>query len=229
MKKVLAILLSVAMLACFATSALAADAPVFTVESIKAEAGSTVTVNVKLDAGKFDAANLFIKYDASKAKIVMNEDEEYITAETKSLSMQAGNVVTQGDDTMLKWGASTTKSVKNEVLFSFIVEVAEGLAEGDTIDFTFVNESVKFEGAVVEPTFNNGAITIGKDEPTPPSSSGIDNSSSSEEPVPPSSSTPSTTAPSTNNPKTGDAGVAVFAGIVAAAAAAAFVVGKKKA
>lgn len=230
MKKVLAIVLSVAMLACFAIPAFAADEPVFTIESMKAEAGSTVTVNVKLDSGLFDAANLIIEYDNAKAEVILSEDEEYTTAVTNSLSMQAGNVVADKDTGVkhIEWGASTTKKVKSEVLFSFIVKVAEGLAEGDTIEFTAKADSIKYENNDVTPTFNTGVITIGKDEPVPSDPSKTEDPSTAATSSQAASVT-STASTTTSNPKTGDAGVAVFAAIVAAAAAAAFVAGKKNA
>ena len=65
MKKVLAIVLSVAMLACFAIPALAADPASFTLTSDKeyVEAGGSFTVTVSMPEGAMSSGNLYVEYD----------------------------------------------------------------------------------------------------------------------------------------------------------------------
>lgn len=247
MKKVLAIVLSVAMLACFAIPAFAADGVSFSVTAPEyAKAGDTIEVAVALGEGDFSSANFVLKYDQEKLS-----PKTVITKGGLGNLADAGTGNAKGEEGVL-YGiafAYPTSELRGDaedlVIFKAKFDVKADVADGDKLDFelTATGDVMLADGegvnAPVAATFGKATTTVGEapvsseepvssDEPTPVPPS------SQETPVTPSTTTPSTvapstTAPSTNNPKTGDAGVAVFAGIVAAAAAAAFVVGKKKA
>ncbi len=229
MKKVLAIVLSVAMLACFAIPAFAADGVSFSVTAPEyAKAGDTIEVAVALGEGDFSSANFVLKYDQEKLS-----PKTVITKGGLGNLADAGTGNAKGEEGVL-YGiafAYPTSELRGDaedlVIFKAKFDVKADVADGDKLEFELTATGdimlANAEG-VNEPvaaTFGKATTTVGEapapvDPSTAPSTA-------------PSTVAPSTTAPSTNNPKTGDAGVAVFAGIVAAAAAAAFVVGKKKA
>lgn len=249
MKKVLAIVLSVAMLACFAIPAFAADGVSFSVTAPEyAKAGDTIEVAVALGEGDFSSANFVLKYDQEKLS-----PKTVITKGGLGNLADAGTGNAKGEEGVL-YGiafAYPTSELRADaedlVIFKAKFDVKADVADGDKLDFELTAAGdvmlANAEG-VNEPvaaTFGKATTTVGEapvssEEPAPdssvtpaPDSSVVTPSGDTTPSTTPSTVAPSTTAPSTNNPKTGDAGVAVFAGIVAAAAAAAFVVGKKKA
>ena len=250
MKKVLAIVLSVAMLACFAIPAFAADGVSFSVTAPEyAKAGDTIEVAVALGEGDFSSANFVLKYDQEKLS-----PKTVITKGGLGNLADAGTGNAKGEEGVL-YGiafAYPTSELRADaedlVIFKAKFDVKADVADGDKLDFelTATGDVMLADGegvnAPVAATFGKATTTVGEapapvdpSQPTDPTdpTDPVDPSKPADPSTAPSTTpstvAPSTTAPSTNNPKTGDAGVAVFAGIVAAAAAAAFVVGKKKA
>lgn len=233
MKKVLAIVLSVAMLACFAIPALAADPLTIDVGEYTAQPGDAVQVLVKLSAGSISAANFVVTYDKDVLEFtkfqkvgITSDADSAIANDTEDgllIALAASAPQPSGDLFQLNFTVKADAELGTETAITITADnitVAEGATNVDVLDQT---------------TFNNGKIVIAEatsseeapisSEETPVSSEETPVSSEASQ-APASSQAPAT---STNNPKTGDAGVAVFAAIVAAAAAAAFVAGKKKA
>lgn len=236
MKKVLAIVLSVAMLACFAIPAFAADGVTFSVTAPEyAKAGETISVTVALAEGDFSSANFVLEYD-----------QESLTPKTVISKGGLGNLADAGTgNAKAEEGALfalafafPTSEIKSEApdmnLFTVKFDVNEGVADDTKLEFVLkVDGDVQLADAdgvnqAITATCGTATTTVGEapvvssEEP-----SKIEDPSKTDS-VASVTSTASTTT-STSNPKTGDAGVAVFAAIVAAAAAAAFVAGKKNA
>ena len=244
MKKVLAIVLSVAMLACFAIPAFAAGDVTITVGEYTAKAGDPVEVIVNLE-GQISAANFVITYDTE----VLTFDKMKKTGFTSDADAAAANEVEPGT---IKIGtAASAPSDGDGVLVQLNFVVKEGVADNTVAEIKMSAENITVADGtdnidiLDQTTFVDGKVTVGEvvipsdvesieSTDSTASTDSVASTDSTDSTVTPSETTPSTTAPSTttpstNNPKTGDAGVAVFAAIVAAAAAAAFVAGKKKA
>lgn len=261
MKKVLAILLSVAMLACFATTAFAAETAVFSITAPEyAKAGDTIEVAVALASGDFSAGTLLVKYDAEKLT-----PKKAITKGTLASAADAatGNVAAEpGVASYAMAFTFPTSEYKEDAadwgLFVLKFTINEGVADGTELDFVLEadgeiqladdegnNSPIEVEtGAAktivgekpadpVDPPVDGGDDNTGDDN-TGDDNTGDDNTTdepTTDKPAEdkPATDKPATDKPATSNPKTGDAGVAVFAGIVVAAAAAAFVASKKNA
>ena len=244
MKKVLAIVLSVAMLACFAIPALAADPVTFEMTSDKAyvQPGESFVVSVRLTSGAVSTAMFNMQYDIDTLTVKPTSLKK---GELGNLAdATAGNVLTSGEELGVVYDLAFTYPTseydyEDNVLFSATFAVPEDAQVGDKYEIKLAMREtpvVAEGGENVEVTVNEIApltVEVGPepvDEPSEvPSDETPVDPSSTETPSTDTPTTPSTTTPSTANPKTGDAGVAVFAAIVAAAAAAAFVAGKKKA
>ena len=249
MKKVIAIVLSVAMLACFAIPALAADPVTFEMTSDKAyvQPGESFVVSVRLTSGAVSTAMFNMQYDIDTLTVKPTSLKK---GELGNLAdATAGNVLTSGKELGVVYDLAFTYPTseydyEDNVLFSATFAVPEDAQVGDKYEIKLAMREtpvVAEGGENVEVTVNEIApltVEVGTepvDEPSevPSDETPVDPSStetpSTDTPTTPSTVAPSTTTPSTDNPKTGDAGVAVFAAIVAAAAAAAFVAGKKKA
>lgn len=234
MKKVLAIVLSVAMLACFAIPAFADDGVTFNIGEYTVMPGEKLEVVLTVD-GAVSAANFIVKYDNSiltfdkfKKVGVSSDCEAAVSNETEPGTIEVGIAGSEplGDSELF------------QLNFTVKADAALGSEAEITLSAKTLNVAVTVDGKTENKdllgtaVFNAGKVIVGQassssEEPGPDSS--VVTPSDTTPSTTPSTVAPSTTAPSTNNPKTGDAGVAVFAGIVAAAAAAAFVVGKKKA
>ena len=240
MKKVLAIVLSVAMLACFAIPALAADPVTFEMTSDKAyvQPGESFVVSVRLTSGAVSTAMFNMQYDIDTLTVKPTSLKK---GELGNLAdATAGNVLTSGEELGVVYDLAFTYPTseydyEDNVLFSATFAVPEDAQVGDKYEIKLAMREtpvVAEGGENVEVTVNEIApltVEVGTEPVDEPSDETPVDPSSTDTPTPPSTVAPSTTTPSTDNPKTGDAGVAVFAAIVAAAAAAAFVAGKKKA
>lgn len=247
MKKVLAIVLSVAMLACFATSAFAAAPITFTLTSDKeyVKAGEKFTVTVGMPEGAMSTGNLYVEYDTEALTVSPIRDIAAVGVGAKASG--AANVMNDSDVVGVKYAMafmypSSSYGVEDTNLFTVTFTVADDAADGTEYEVKFRASDITVAKSETDPetedvedvTLPESIKVIVGEAPAPSSSEATPAPSSSEATPAPSSeaasvtSTASTTT-STSNPKTGDAGVAVFAAIVAAAAAAAFVAGKKNA
>ncbi len=239
MKKVLAIVLSVAMLACFAIPALAVDPATYTLtaDTLYVQPGESFVATVSLTEGAMSSGNIYVEYDTEA--LTVSPIRDIVATGTGGRASGAANVLNNEEVVGIKYAMaftypSSSYGIEDPSLFTVNFTVPEDAAEGDTYEITLRVEDVVCARSEtdsttdpVEVTVSDPiVVTVGTD---PNSTASTDSTTSVESTVP--STTPSTTTPSTstNNPKTGDAGVAVFAAIVAAAAAAAFVAGKKKA
>jgi len=249
MKKVLALVLCVAMLACFAIPAMA-EGVTLNGGEYTAKAGDAIEVIVSAD-GSLSAGNLIFKYDTAvlkfekMKKVGMSSDADSAIAN----EADAGEI-------LFAFASSAPLDAGELVQLNFTVNA--DAADGDT-EVTIEIDNLSVADAQGETTdlkdtttLNAAKITIGEEAPVdsqPTDSQPTDSEPTGSEPTgsepagsEPAGSEPNTvastdsTAPastastaSTTNPKTGDAGVVAFAAIIAAAAAAAFVAGKKKA
>ena len=234
MKKLLAIVLSVAMIACFAVVASADDAnkvaiTVDTVNVTEDMVGKEVTLNVNISAVEFGYATIEFTIDWDKEALeLVNWSEDFDAM--KGLGV--------GNENKYAY-ANASKNGKGGQIAQIIFKVlkAQDAQVTGTVDacklFTSADRAdkntVDADASVVA-----GGIKLGQptppSEPTPPSKpteptdpSKVDESKA----APTTVVTPGTTTNTTKNPKSGDASAVAVAGVLCAAMAAAFVITKK--
>ena len=234
MKKLLAIVLSVAMIACFAVVASADDAnkvaiTIDTVNVTEDMVGKEVALNVNISAVEFGYATIEFTVDWDKEALELVEWSEEFTA-MKGLGV--------GNENKFAY-ANATKNGKGGQIAMLVFKVlkAQDAQVTGTVDacklFTSAEKAdkntVDADASVVA-----GGIKLGQptppSEPTPPSKptdptdpSKVDESKA----APTTVVTPGTTTNTTKNPKSGDASAVAVAGVLCAAMAAAFVITKK--
>lgn len=239
MKKLLAIVLSVAMIACFAVVASADDAnkvaiTVDTVNVTEDMVGKEVTLNVNISAVEFGYATI---------EFTIDWDKEALELVTWSEDFDAMKGLGVGNENKYAY-ANASKNGKGGQIAQIIFKVlkAQDAQVTGTVDacklFTSADRAdkntVDADASVVA-----GGIKLGQptppSEPTPPSDpeSKIEDSKVEESKVEESKAapttvvTPGTTENTTKNPKSGDASAVAVAGVLCAAMAAAFVITKK--
>ncbi len=246
-KKILACVIALALTACLGVVAFAADVPSVILKGDYDDSARTLTVTMSFDKAKgHKAATLFVN---------INTDEvEYVSSEGAKITDENNNAVAEGlakNTKDLLSGATITSgefTTDTVAVATYTLKVKDGVEKvtltvnKDSIideDITVANagESYSFDtkGGVDPVTTTQPPVTT--TEPTtsePPT-----DESTTQPPVDPKTTTTvketttttttekeSTTKPTTV-PKTGDASIAVIAG-VSALAAVAFVVTKKK-
>ena len=223
MKKLLAIVLSVAMIACFAVVASADDAnkvaiTVDTVNVTEDMVGKEVTLNVNISAVEFGYATI---------EFTIDWDKEALELVTWSEDFDAMKGLGVGNENKYAY-ANASKNGKGGQIAQIIFKVlkAQDAQVTGTVDacklFTSADRAdkntVDADASVVA-----GGIKLG--QPTPPSEpeSKVEESKA----APTTVVTPGTTENTTKNPKSGDASAVAVAGVLCAAMAAAFVITKK--
>ena len=244
MKKLLAIVLSVAMIACFAVVASAAEettATIATVEVTEASVGTKIRVPVEMSKSEFGYAAIAIsniKYDTEVLKLTAFKQGTLISNYPDGEAMGTGKV----DAGTYGYICATKGSLEGSAcVFEFeVIKAADSTVTADITAEVYKNndasdpDTVKNTATVVA-----GGTKVG--QPTPPSDPGeskvdeskVDESKVDESKVDESKAapatvvTPGTTTNTTKNPKSGDASAVAVAGVLCAAMAAAFVITKK--
>ena len=246
MKKLLAIVLSVAMIACFAVVASAegeVTATIATVEVTEASVGTKIEVPVEMSKSEFGYAAVAIsniKYDTEALKLTAFKKGTLITnyEDAGAEAMGTGKV----DAGTYGYICATKGSLEGSACV-FVFEVVKAADTTVTADITA--EVYKNNDASDPDTVKNTATVVAGGtkvgQPTPPSDPGeskvdeskvdeskVDESKADESKAAPATVvTPGTTNNTTNNPKSGDASAVAVAGVLCAAMAAAFVITKK--
>lgn len=240
MKKVIAMVVCVAMLACFALTASAATKATFTIATVDAKAvGETVIVNMDIAEAKtmIGAVGFKFAYDADYLKFVEHpESYEFFTTGAGAGSLLAvGNeanmeVQMAGDGGMKAPGtvlalafeiikeipAGETAVVSGE----FTLQPSHAEKADETYEATIVNGGVKAAAPVVVPPVDGGEDD--DKDPVKPQDKPVVDKPVVDEPV-----EDVTVTDTEANPETGDvSGIAVAAGLCAVMAAA-FVITKK--
>ena len=244
MKKLLAIVLSVAMIACFAVVASAAEettATIATVEVTEASVGTKIRVPVEMSKSEFGYGAIAIsniKYDTEVLKLTAFKQGTLISNYPDGEAMGTGKV----DAGTYGYICATKGSLEGSAcVFEFeVIKAADSTVTADITAEVYKNndasdpDTVKNTATVVA-----GGTKVG--QPTPPSDPGeskvdeskVDESKVDESKVDESKAapatvvTPGTTTNTTKNPKSGDASAVAVAGVLCAAMAAAFVITKK--
>lgn len=238
MKKLLAIVLSVAMIACFAVVASAAEeitATIATVEVTEASVGTQIEVPVEMSKSQFGygAIAVTLQYDKEALELVKFSKGTLIKNYEDAETGGTGNpdVGTYGFICATK-GVSEGSAcvavfkVKKAVDSAVTAEVTAEVYKDDTkspdtdkVVATVVAGGTKV--AVAPPTSEEKPPVS---EEKPPVSE--DKTPGSKD-APTTVVTPGTTNNTTKNPKSGDASAVAVAGVLCAAMAAAFVITKK--
>lgn len=237
MKKLLAIVLSIAMLACFAVVA-SAENEVVTVTvgtvNVDADGNAIVPINGTVaDGENVGSLQFIIKYDAEKLTPVSQnakkDSADYAVAANKDLF--DGMMESKASEDGIKVALITTEGItENGVWVTVKFKVTDKAAEGEELAISLedVSASKNVEGGVETISVAATAGKIINTVPTPEPPVPSDGESKGEEP----SKTESKTESKTDDgkkpvPKTGDNSVVFFAVALCVAAAAAFVVTKK--
>ncbi len=247
MKKLLAIVLSVAMIACFAVVASAAEdttATIATVEVTEASVGTKIRVPVEMSKSEFGYAAIAIsniKYDTEVLKLTAFKQGTLISNYPDGEAMGTGKV----DAGTYGYICATKGSLEGSAcVFEFeVIKAADSTVTADITAEVYKNndasdpDTVKNTAKVVA-----GGTKVGVVPPTseekPPVSEEKPPVSEEKPPVsedktteskaaPTTVVTPGTTTNTTKNPKSGDASAVAVAGVLCAAMAAAFVITKK--
>ena len=248
MKKLLAIVLSVAMIACFAVVASAAEdttATIATVEVTEASVGTKIRVPVEMSKSEFGYAAIAIsniKYDTEVLKLTAFRQGTLISNYPDGEAMGTGKV----DAGTYGYICATKGSLEGSAcVFEFeVIKAADSTVTADITAEVYKNndasdpDTVKNTATVVA-----GGTKVAMPGPSDPGESKVDESKVDESKVDESKAdeskadeskaapttvvTPGTTTNTTKNPKSGDASAVAVAGVLCAAMAAAFVITKK--
>lgn len=206
-KKVLACVIAVALISTLAISAFAA-ASSFDVSAPETVAiGDKVTVTVALKGAKgLENLGAALDYNADVLDFV-----SATVGEPKGFILDANKV--DGANTVSFGGMSSSASAEDTVSLVTVVFTAKAMGKADIKVYISENDI----GGVDEPEAVVKTITVGEKPTNAPVDPSVKPSTSAD---------PSTTEPKKETPKTGDAGIAVAAGLVVLAGAA-FVASKK--
>ena len=245
MKKLLAIVLSVAMIACFAVVASAAEeitATIATVEVTEASVGTQIEVPVEMSKSQFGygAIAVTLQYDKEALELVKFSKGTLIKNYEDAETGGTGNpdVGTYGFICATK-GVSEGSAcvavfkVKKAVDSAVTAEVTAEVYKDDTkspdtdkVVATVVAGGTKV--AVAPPTSEEKPPVSEEKPPVSEEKPPVSEDKTPESKAAPSTVvTPGTTNNTTNNPKSGDASAVAVAGVLCAAMAAAFVITKK--
>lgn len=238
MKKLLAIVLSVAMIACFAVVASADDAnkvavTVDTVNVTEDMVGKEVTLNVNISAVEFGYATIELTVDWDKEALELVEWSEDFTAmkgmgvgnENKFAYANATKNGKGGQIAMLVFkvlkaqDAQVTGTVDACKLYTSAEKADKNTVDADA---SVVAGGIKLGTLPVESPVESPVVSPVESPVESPVVSPVDESKAA-----PTTVTPSTTENTTKNPKSGDASAVAVAGVLCAAMAAAFVITKK--
>lgn len=251
MKKLLAIVLSVAMIACFAVVASAEETVSATVSTVSAKAGDAIVLDVTLSKVAYGYAAVTVDVDTT----CYNAEELEFTGFKKAKGFSGTGDFSAVVDGAAKYGFVTTdggadypenqEGVIVQLKFNVLKDVeksevgvlftAKTYDDADIVNNSAANASVVKGGVVnsVEPPEDSSTIN-----PPVEDSSIVDPPVEDSSIVAPGESkvdtdstvavvTGGTTTGSTTNPKNGDASAVAVAGVLCAAMAAAFVITKK--
>lgn len=210
-KKILACVIALALTACLGVVAFAADAPSVILDGKYDDSTKTLTVTMSLDKAKgHQTATLLVGFN--------DKEVEFVSAEEAGDNNVAG-LATDGKN--LSGASMTSKEFKDDVLAiaTYTLKVKDGVNKVTLTvnDESVVDDTIKVANAGKSFVFSTEKATT---EPAPSTKADDDNKTTTK----PAETT--TKKPDTIK-KTGDAGIAVIAG-VSALAAVAFVVTKKK-
>lgn len=254
MKKLLAIVLSVAMIACFAVVASAEETVSATVSTVSAKAGDAIVLDVTLSKVAYGYAAVTVDVDTT----CYNAEELEFTGFKKAKGFSGTGDFSAVVDGAAKYGFVTTdggadypenqEGVIVQLKFNVLKDVeksevgvlftAKTYDDADIVNNSAANASVVKGGVVnsVEPPVESSEVLPPVDSsivdpPVEDSSIVAPGESKVESKVDPDSTvavvTGGTTTGSTTNPKNGDASAVAVAGVLCAAMAAAFVITKK--
>ena len=254
MKKLLAIVLSVAMIACFAVVASAEETVSATVSTVSAKAGDAIVLDVTLSKVAYGYAAVTVDVDTT----CYNAEELEFTGFKKAKGFSGTGDFSDVVDGAAKYGFVTTdggadypenqEGVIVQLKFNVLKDVeksevgvlftAKTYDDADIVNNSAANASVVKGGVVnsVEPPVESSEVLPPVDSsivdpPVEDSSIVAPGESKVESKVDPDSTvavvTGGTTTGSTTNPKNGDASAVAVAGVLCAAMAAAFVITKK--
>lgn len=242
MKKLLAIVLSVAMIACFAVVASAAEeitATIATVEVTEASVGTQIEVPVEMSKSQFGygAIAVTLQYDKEALELVKFSKGTLIKNYEDAETAGTGN-----PDVGTYGFICATKGVSEGSACVAVFKVKKAVDSAVTAEVTaevYKDDTKSPDTDKVVATVVAGGTKLG--QPTPPSDPGeskvdeskvdeskVDESKAAESKAAPATVvTPGTTNNTTKNPKSGDASAVAVAGVLCAAMAAAFVITKK--
>ena len=237
MKKLLAIVLSVAMIACFAVVASAAEeitATIATVEVTEASVGTQIEVPVEMSKSQFGygAIAVTLQYDKEALELVKFSKGTLIKNYEDAETGGTGN-----PDVGTYGFICATKGVSEGSACVAVFKVKKAVDSAVTAEVTaevYKDDTKSPDTDKVVATVVAGGTKVG--QPTPPSDPGeskvdeskVDESKADESKAAPATVvTPGTTNNTTKNPKSGDASAVAVAGVLCAAMAAAFVITKK--
>ena len=242
MKKLLAIVLSVAMIACFAVVASAAEeitATIATVEVTEASVGTQIEVPVEMSKSQFGygAIAVTLQYDKEALELVKFSKGTLIKNYEDAETGGTGN-----PDVGTYGFICATKGVSEGSACVAVFKVKKAVDSAVTAEVTaevYKDDTKSPDTDKVVATVVAGGTKLG--QPTPPSDPGeskvdeskvdeskVDESKAAEsKDAPATVVTPGTTNNTTKNPKSGDASAVAVAGVLCAAMAAAFVITKK--
>lgn len=242
MKKLLAIVLSVAMIACFAVVASAAEeitATIATVEVTEASVGTQIEVPVEMSKSQFGygAIAVTLQYDKEALELVKFSKGTLIKNYEDAETGGTGN-----PDVGTYGFICATKGVSEGSACVAVFKVKKAVDSAVTAEVTaevYKDDTKSPDTDKVVATVVAGGTKVG--QPTPPSDPGeskvdeskvdeskVDESKAAEsKDAPATVVTPGTTNNTTKNPKSGDASAVAVAGVLCAAMAAAFVITKK--
>lgn len=249
MKKLLAIVLSVAMIACFAVVASAEETVSATVSTVSAKAGDAIVLDVTLSKVAYGYAAVTVDVDTT----CYNAEELEFTGFKKAKGFSGVGDFSAVVDGAAKYGFVTTdggadcpenqEGVIVQLKFNVLKDVeksevgvlftAKTYDDADIVNNSAANASVVKGGVVngVEPPVDSSTINPPVEDSSivDPGESKVE--SEVESKVDTDSTvavvTGGTTTGSTTNPKNGDASAVAVAGVLCAAMAAAFVITKK--
>ncbi len=248
MKKLLAIVLSVAMIACFAVVASAEETVSATVSTVSAKAGDAIVLDVTLSKVAYGYAAVTVDVDTT----CHNAEELEFTGFKKAKGFSGTGDFSAVVDGAAKYGFVTTdggadypenqEGVIVQLKFNVLKDVeksevgviftAKTYDDADIVNNSAANASVVKGGVEngVEPPVESSDVES-KDESKDESKVESKDESKVESEVDTDSTvavvTGGTTTGSTTNPKNGDASAVAVAGVLCAAMAAAFVITKK--
>lgn len=249
MKKLLAIVLSVAMIACFAVVASAEETVSATVSTVSAKAGDAIVLDVTLSKVAYGYAAVTVDVDTT----CYNAEELEFTGFKKAKGFSGTGDFSAVVDGAAKYGFVTTdggadypenqEGVIVQLKFNVLKDVeksevgvlftAKTYDDADIVNNSAANASVVKGGVEngVEPPEDSSTIypPVEDSSIVDPGESKVE--SEVESKVDTDSTvavvTGGTTTGSTTNPKNGDASAVAVAGVLCAAMAAAFVITKK--
>ena len=244
MKKLLAIVLSVAMIACFAVVASAEETVSATVSTVSAKAGDAIVLDVTLSKVAYGYAAVTVDVDTT----CYNAEELEFTGFKKAKGFSGTGDFSAVVDGAAKYGFVTTdggagypenqEGVIVQLKFNVLKDVEKSevgvIFTAKTYDDADIVNNSAANASVVKGGVENGVEPPVESSEVGPSDPGTGDSSivaPGESKVDTDSTvavvTGGTTTGSTTNPKNGDASAVAVAGVLCAAMAAAFVITKK--